>query len=69
MSTSSDDKENLPHRTVKWSPPYRRGNVEMPELNLIEVERDAPRRLHQSETRSAVATLRFKTCSCVYDAV
>lgn len=42
MSTSSDDKENPLHRTVKWSPPYRRGNVEMTEFDLIEIERDAP---------------------------
>ena len=29
-------------RMVKWSPPYRRENVEMPEFDLIEIERDGP---------------------------
>nr|MBC8273237.1 enoyl-CoA hydratase/isomerase family protein [Gammaproteobacteria bacterium] len=42
MSGSSDDKKKSDHRTVKWSPPYRRENVEMPEFDLIEIERDAP---------------------------
>jgi enoyl-CoA hydratase len=27
---------------VKWSPPYRRENVEPPEFDLIEIERDGP---------------------------
>ena len=39
--SSSDDKPER-HRMVKWSPPYRRENVEMPEFDLIEIERDAP---------------------------
>ena len=38
MSGSSDDKKKSDHRTVKWSPPYRRENVEMPEFDLIEIE-------------------------------
>ncbi len=38
MSTSSDDKQNPPHRTVKWSPPYRGETVEMPDFDLIEIE-------------------------------
>ena len=42
---SSDDGQGRredPPRMVKWSPPYRRENVEMPEFDLIEIERDAP---------------------------
>ena len=39
--SSTDDKPEQP-RMVKWSPPYRRENVEMPEFDLIEIERDAP---------------------------
>ena len=31
-----------PHRMVKWSPPYRRENVEQPEFDLVEIERDGP---------------------------
>jgi enoyl-CoA hydratase/carnithine racemase len=27
---------------VKWSPPYRRENVELPEFDLVEIERDGP---------------------------
>jgi enoyl-CoA hydratase len=44
----STDEERIatrpgdPHRTVKWSPPYRRENVELPEFDLIEIERDGP---------------------------
>ena len=30
------------HRMVKWSPPYRREEVEEPEFDLIEIERDGP---------------------------
>lgn len=39
---SSDEKKSEPHRTVKWSPPYRRETVEMPEFDLVEIERDGP---------------------------
>jgi enoyl-CoA hydratase len=39
---SSDRREEKPHRTLKWSPPYRRENVEQPEFDLIELERDGP---------------------------
>ena len=28
------------HRMVKWSPPYRRENVEQPEFDLVDIERD-----------------------------
>jgi len=34
--------QDKPERMVKWSPPYRRENVEMPEFDLIEIERDPP---------------------------
>ena len=39
---SSNEEKSPPHRMVKWSPPYRRENVEQPEFDLIEVERDGP---------------------------
>ena len=46
MSSADDEKQGptgeVPPRMVKWSPPYRRENVEMPEFDLIEVERDGP---------------------------
>jgi len=38
---TSDSREEPP-RMVKWSPPYRRENVEMPEFDLIEIEREPP---------------------------
>jgi enoyl-CoA hydratase len=41
MSSSFDNKQD-PERMVKWSPPYRRENVETPEFDLIEIEKDAP---------------------------
>lgn len=31
-----------PHRMVKWSPPYRKENVELPEFDLVDIERDGP---------------------------
>lgn len=31
-----------PDRIVKWSPPYRRENVEMPTFDLVEIERAPP---------------------------
>ena len=37
-TTRPDD----PHRMVKWSPPYRKENVELPEFDLVEIERDGP---------------------------
>ena len=37
-TTRPDD----PHRMVKWSPPYRKENVELPEFDLIDIERDGP---------------------------
>ena len=40
-NTSQSERKENP-RMVKWSPPYRRENVEMPEFDLIEIERDAP---------------------------
>ena len=46
MSTEEDNPKGYERqeqpRMVKWSPPYRRENVEMPEFDLIEIERDAP---------------------------
>ena len=41
MSSSNNDNQRPegPPRMVKWSPPYRRENVEMPEFDLIEIER------------------------------
>ena len=44
MSSSNNDNQRPegPPRMVKWSPPYRRENVEMPEFDLIEIERDGP---------------------------
>jgi len=42
MSSTSDDKKEASHRMVKWSPPYRREEVEMPEFDLVEIEREAP---------------------------
>lgn len=42
MSSKENDKQESPHRTVKWSPPYRRENMEMPEFDLIEIEKEAP---------------------------
>ena len=35
-------RPGAPHRMVKWSPPYRKENVELPELDLVDVERDGP---------------------------
>ncbi len=40
MSSTNDRPEQPP--LVKWSPPYRRETVEMPEFDLIEIEREAP---------------------------
>lgn len=40
MSSTDDRPEQPP--LVKWSAPYRREKVEMPEFDLIEIERDAP---------------------------
>jgi enoyl-CoA hydratase len=42
MSSSSDKNKKADHHMVKWSPPYRRENVEMPEFDLIDIERDGP---------------------------
>lgn len=28
------------HRMVKWSPPYRKENVELPDFDLVDIERD-----------------------------
>ena len=42
MSTPSDKSKKADHRMVKWSPPYRRENVEMPEFDLVDIERDGP---------------------------
>ncbi|MEY3566664.1 MAG: hypothetical protein RLZ19_678 [Actinomycetota bacterium] len=33
-------RPGAPHRIVKWSPPYRKENVELPEFDLIDVQRD-----------------------------
>jgi hypothetical protein len=30
----SDEEKPPPHRMVKWSPPYRRENVEEPDFDL-----------------------------------
>ena len=38
----SSNEEKTPHRVVKWSPPYRRENVEQPVFDLIEIEIDGP---------------------------
>ena len=38
----SNEEKSSPHRMVKWSPPYRRENVEQPEFDLVEIERDGP---------------------------
>jgi len=42
MASDPKDKKTETHRMVKWSPPYRRENVEHPEFDLIEIERDGP---------------------------
>lgn len=42
MSSDRDEGTNGSHRMVKWSPPYRREDVEAPEFDLIEIERDGP---------------------------
>jgi enoyl-CoA hydratase len=42
MTSDREEKKTTPHRIVKWSPPYRRENVEEPEFDLIEIERDGP---------------------------
>ena len=39
---SMKEKKTDPHRMVKWSPPYRRENVEQPEFDLIDIEIDGP---------------------------
>ena len=43
MSTEEDNPKGYERqeqpRMVKWSPPYRRENVEMPEFDLIEIEK------------------------------
>ena len=38
----SNEEKPSPHRMVKWSPPYRRENVEQPEFDLVDIERDGP---------------------------
>ena len=42
MSSDRSEEKPQPHRMVKWSPPYRRENVEQPEFDLIEIEIDGP---------------------------
>jgi enoyl-CoA hydratase len=42
MSSDTEKEKAAPHRMVKWSPPYRRENVEEPDFDLIEIERDGP---------------------------
>ena len=39
---TNDGSRTPPHRMVKWSPPYRREEVEQPEFDLIEIECDGP---------------------------
>ncbi len=39
---TTDGSRTPPHRMVKWSPPYRREEVEQPEFDLIEIECDGP---------------------------
>jgi hypothetical protein len=40
MSSDSSEENPRPHRRVKWSPPYRRENVEQPEFDLDRSHRD-----------------------------
>jgi hypothetical protein len=40
MSSDSSEEKPGPHRMVKWSPPYRRENVEQPEFDLDRSHRD-----------------------------
>ena len=42
MSSDGSEQKTDPHRMVKWSPPYRNENVELPEFDLIDIERDGP---------------------------
>jgi enoyl-CoA hydratase len=42
MASDRKEKKTEAHRMVKWSPPYRRENVEQPEFDLIDIEIDGP---------------------------
>ena len=42
MSSDRGAEKPRPQRIVKWSPPYRRENVEQPEFDLVEIEREGP---------------------------
>jgi enoyl-CoA hydratase len=42
MAKDPKEEKAETHRMVKWSPPYRRENVESPEFDLIDIECDGP---------------------------
>ncbi len=48
MSSDRREEKPHPHRTVKWSPPYRRENVEQPEFDLIARSRGSDQILEES---------------------